>query len=174
MFVSQVEGNDLFARYVWATGDDTRTAANEVTLDDYYSEFYVQITWRANANWQFSSGAWKTFFFQNRPWQADQNTAVGIVGSGAIGTLNTGPGLSGARGHPMGEWYDDEFYFSAIPGPSIVKAWRNNVLEIDETGVGTGSAPTNMLSLGPYHGGTGVKSQNGDFIDIKRLVIWAR
>ena len=122
----------------------------------------------------FSGGGWKVFYFQNSPWVKSQNTAVGVTGKGFIGTLNTRPWLRGTIKANLGEWIDDEFWFSAIPGPSEVKGWRNGVLEFDATDVSTGSAHTNMLSLGPYHGGSGKKTRDGDYMDIKRLVIWAR
>jgi hypothetical protein len=175
LFVNQVDGQELYARFVWAAGDNERAAGNEVVLNGVFTEWYVRITWRANADWEWSGNTVKQFFFQNAPWVPTQNTAVGVQTGGApIAVINTSPEVRGTTPANMGQWVDDEWLFSAIPGPSEVTAWRNGLLEIDVAGVGTFNAPTNLINLGPFHGGSGVKSRNGDYWDIKRLVIWAR
>ena len=182
MSLNNVDGNDLYARFAWAAGDGRRIAGNEVELDGSYSEYYVRITWRMNRGWDWCTRSGKHFFFQNSPYVSSQNTAPGPMqggrapgGGGVIGVLNTSPTWPvGTTQGTLGEWIDDEWWFSSIPGPSELKAWRNGVLEIDLSGVGTGSAHTNMLNLGPWTGGDCTKTQNGDYWDIKRLVVWAR
>lgn len=162
-------------RFEWKTGQTERCANREITGFGTFTEFYVRIVRRwggAGANdWEWNGGTVKDFFFQNTV--SGQNSCVGQLQSGRWSFFNANPQVIGTNLGSDDVWYDDEMHISALPSnTAVIRAWRDGVLEIDDEITDTDAAAVNLLNLGPFHGGSGAKSADGDFWDYRCMAIW--
>ena len=173
-FWNQTESGVPFVRFEWAAGQTQQSAQNGFKPPAGMTEFYVRIVHRWNAGWEWSGNTVKDFFIQDLA--GTTNPAPGVLGSShAIAVVNAVPATYGTAAPTAGQWIEEEWYFSAIPSDTaVVKAWRNGVLEIDATGVYLGAGAVDRVALGPFHGGSGAKTSNGDNWDYKVLLIYAK
>ena len=170
-FFNNIHDGDPYVRFEWAIGQDTRCAGCELRPDTPTpTEFYIRALRRRNADWEWAAVV-KDLFIQGT---GDQNTAAGLdMHGGLIMTLNVTPNALGTTTETSSEWVEDEYYWSAVPsGTCTCMMWRDGVLEYNDT-IATTTGDVYQVFLGPYHGGSGAKTQGGDYWDYKCLLLYA-
>jgi hypothetical protein len=172
-FFGQTANDTTYVRFAWRLNSKEYIAANEVKVNaapDYYCETYIRVTWRS-ISWQYSGGTAKHLFFQNSGAGFGPNTAPGIQSSGFISTMNS----IDRRGKigPVGDniWTDDEWWLEDMGTPTNTNMWRNGTL--DTIAAISPSRGYNLVTVKPWHGGSGLKNSADDRWDISRMVVYA-
>lgn len=166
-FFNQTYGDTTAVDFVWQSGDPEYIASDEMTIDTICSA-YARITFRADADWQYSSNTIKFIWFQNTGGQ--MNAAPGIqYGTRGAAWVNVSTGATDTL--TTGLWHDVEYLGENIGTASTRwRIWSNGVLVTDSTTTYASGYPAHKLAIKPWSGGSGNKTQ-ADTLRFSRIVV---